>query len=152
MKLKKRKKSGRFRGSRMHGRSAKKAKGKGHHGGKGMSGTGKKAGQKRTLVDKYYYPYFGRRGFTSRPTAKDKKNQINIGDIEKNISSLGKKGKDGWEIDLPDYKILGEGELKEKLVIKAKAFSKSAKEKIEKAGGRIIEKESKPEKDKAEKK
>ena len=32
-------------------------------------------------------------------------------------------------------KILGEGELTKKLVVKASAFSASAKEKIEKAGG-----------------
>ena len=32
-------------------------------------------------------------------------------------------------------KILGEGELTKKLVVKAHAFSASAKEKIEKAGG-----------------
>ena len=68
MKLKKRKKSGRFRGSRMHGRSAKKAKGKGHHGGKGMSGTGKKSGQKISFVNKYFFPYFGKKGYTSRST------------------------------------------------------------------------------------
>ena len=35
----------------------------------------------------------------------------------------------------PRIKILGEGELKHALKIKAHAFSKSAKEKIEKAGG-----------------
>jgi len=32
-------------------------------------------------------------------------------------------------------KILGEGDLKKKFVVKATAFSASAKEKIEKAGG-----------------
>lgn len=35
-------------------------------------------------------------------------------------------------------KILGKGEIAKKLIIKAHAFSKSAKEKIEKAGGSII--------------
>lgn len=34
-------------------------------------------------------------------------------------------------------KILGDGELKKKLVVKANAFSKSALEKIEKAGGKV---------------
>ena len=34
-------------------------------------------------------------------------------------------------------KILGDGELKKKLVVKANAFSKSASEKIEKAGGKV---------------
>ena len=39
---------------------------------------------------------------------------------------------------LKDYKILGDGELKEKITIKAKAFSESAKNKIEKAGGKAV--------------
>jgi len=34
-------------------------------------------------------------------------------------------------------KILGEGEIKKRLVVKANAFSKSALEKIEKAGGKV---------------
>jgi large subunit ribosomal protein L15 len=35
-------------------------------------------------------------------------------------------------------KILGEGEISSPLVISAHAFSKSAREKIEKAGGKVI--------------
>lgn len=40
------------------------------------------------------------------------------------------------ERDIP-VKILGEGELKKPLIVKAHAFSASAKEKIEKAGGKV---------------
>lgn len=40
------------------------------------------------------------------------------------------------EKDIP-IKILGEGEIKKPLVVKAHAFSASAKEKIEKAGGKV---------------
>lgn len=40
------------------------------------------------------------------------------------------------EKDIP-VKILGEGELKKPLIVKAHAFSASAKEKIEKAGGKV---------------
>lgn len=36
-------------------------------------------------------------------------------------------------------KILGNGELKKKLVVSAHKFSKSAREKIEKAGGKVVE-------------
>jgi len=36
-------------------------------------------------------------------------------------------------------KVLGTGELTKKLVVKAKKFSASAKEKIEKAGGSALE-------------
>jgi large subunit ribosomal protein L15 len=136
MKLKRRKKSARFRGSRMHGRSAKKAKGKGHHGGKGWSGTGKKAAQKKTYIDKFFSPYFGKSGQTSKPTKKRKEDKINLGDID--FNKYGKKTSNGWEVNLSEYKVLGEGEIKEKVVIKAKAFSQSAKEKIEKAGGKAL--------------
>lgn len=138
MKLKRRKKSARFRGSRMHGRSAKKAKGKGHHGGKGWSGTGKKAGQKKTFIDKFFTPYFGKSGHTSKPTKKKKENKINLKDIVANLERYGKKTANGWEINLENYKVLGEGEVKEKLIITADSFSESAKEKIEKAGGKIF--------------
>jgi len=121
----------------MHGYSAKKHRGKGTRGGKGISGRGKRGAQKKTYVLRYFgKDYYGKEGLK----AGKKINEINIRDIEKNLKKYGKKGKDSWEINLPDYKILGEGEIKEKLIIKAKSFSKSAREKIEKAGGKIIEK------------
>jgi large subunit ribosomal protein L15 len=142
MKVKKRKKS-----SRMHGRGTgsngrgfrKKGKGKGHHGGKGMAGTGKRADQKKTLVTKLYgNEYFGRQGITSRRTKRDIRKRINLRDIELNLHKYGKKTGDKWEIDLKNYKILGDGEVKNKLFIKAKEASKSAIEKVKKAGGDII--------------
>jgi|SRR3989344_2864393 len=130
MKLKKRKKSGKLRGFRTHGFAGKKHKGKGNVGGKGMSGTGKRADQKKTLVLNYPEPYFGKRRILGG--RKKKKNlQINIDDIVKNL-------KDKKELKLKDYKILGRGEIKQAIVVKAKAFSKQAKEKIEKAGGKAI--------------
>jgi len=45
----------------------------------------------------------------------------------------------GKELNLEGYKVLGEGELKEKLTITAEKFSRSAKEKIEKAGGKSVD-------------
>ena len=49
-----------------------------------------------------------------------------------------KKTAKGWEINLEKYKILGEGEVKEKLIIKALGASESAIKKVKKAGGDII--------------
>jgi len=50
-KTKKRTKVGRHRGSHTHGRGAKKkARGKGHRGGVGLSGTGKRADQKKSMM------------------------------------------------------------------------------------------------------
>ena len=101
-----------------------------------MAGTGKRADQKKTLINKKYgNKYFGKKGITSKRTAKKKEKIINVGDIEK-------KFKEG-EIDLKNYKILGNGEIKRAITITAKAFTKSAKEKIEKAGGKIVELKSK---------
>jgi large subunit ribosomal protein L15 len=141
MKTHKRRKS-----SRMHGRGRgthgwgerKKHKKKGHKGGKGMSGTGKRADQKKTLVTKLYgNKYFGKQGITSRKTERDKRKRINLQTIEDNLETYGKKQGDKWEINLEDYKILGTGEVKNKLIIKAKEASNSAIEKVKKMGGEI---------------
>jgi large subunit ribosomal protein L15 len=138
----KRKKSSRMHGMGMgtHGRGArKKGKGKGHHGGKGMAGTGKRAGQKVTLITSLYgHGYFGKQGITSKGTARDKRKRINLRDIEKNLDKYGKKAGDKFEVELKEYKILGEGEVINKLMIKAKEASKSAIDKVKNAGGEII--------------
>ena len=152
MKTKKRKKSSRMHGKGMgtHGWGArKKHKKSGHRGGKGMSGSGKRGDQKKTLVTKLYgNKYFGKQGITSRGTKRDTRKRINLGDIEKNLEKYGKKSGDKFEINLSDYKILGDGKVlqggvphkgaKNKLIIKAKEASKSAIEKVKKMGGEII--------------
>ncbi|MDD5192309.1 MAG: uL15 family ribosomal protein [Candidatus Nanoarchaeia archaeon] len=131
-KTKKRKKAGRFRGRNSHGHgSRKKWRSSGEQGGFGMAGTGKRADHKKSLVIKLYgNNYFGKQGITSRGTAKDKSKFMNLRDIEKKYE----KG----EVNLKEYKILGDGEITKALTIKARGFTKSAKEKIEKAGGKTI--------------
>jgi large subunit ribosomal protein L15 len=144
MKLKKRHKVGRMRGSSRHGWGARKKHiSSGHKGGKGMSGTGKMAGHKKTLVTKLYgMGYFGKQGFTSRGSKRDETEVMNLRFISLNMEMIKEKygKKEGKEtiIDLSKFKILGDGEISEKLIIKASAFSASAKEKIEKAGGKTI--------------
>jgi large subunit ribosomal protein L15 len=137
MKLKKSKKSVRQRGKTNHGHGArKKWKGKGHRGGSGMAGTGKKADHKKTLINKKYgNSYFGRQGVTSRGTKKDKLLKINVGDIERNYNSLLKRYGEGDILNLSDHKVLGSGEITRKINLKVLDISKAAKEKIEKAGG-----------------
>jgi large subunit ribosomal protein L15 len=66
---------------------------------------------------------------------------VNVGDIDERfaagIVSLAELQSVGLvPRKYSKVKILGEGEVKKKFVIKADAFSASAKEKIEKAGGR----------------
>ena len=131
IKTKKRKKSPRQMGSRTHGQGAMK-RGSGHRGGIGMAGTGKRADQKKSMITaKYGNKYFGKQGITSKRTAKRRLKTINIRKIlEKYVGKTN--------VDLSGYKILGDGEISKAITIKAKAFTKSAKEKIEKAGGEII--------------
>jgi len=132
MKLKKRTKSRKMRGTRLHGYAMKKHKGKGNRGGVGMAGTGKRADQKKTLVMVVNKDYFGKHG----KRAIKKFQVINVGDIQKNIGNYKDK-----EINLKGYKILGQGELKDKIIINADFVSKRAKEKIEKVGGKVNVKE-----------
>jgi large subunit ribosomal protein L15 len=147
MRVIKRKKSSRYKGRGMGtaGTGARKNKRKsGNKGGIGMSGTGKRADHKKTLILKLYgHKYFGKQGVTSRGTKRDTRQRINIGDIELNLEKYGKKTKEGWEITLKNYKILGKGEVKNKLIITCLEASKSAIEKVEKAGGKIKVKEKK---------
>ncbi len=138
MKMRKRDKRSRLRGRRRCGYGfGKKHRGKGSKGGKGMAGTGKKAGQKKTWVNAKMPDYFGRHGFTSRARRMP---SINLDEISRSIEKFAREGKakktpEGTEIELSGFKVLGRGELKDKVIIKAKSFSASAKEKIEKAGG-----------------
>jgi large subunit ribosomal protein L15 len=140
MKLKKRKKSKGQRGNTTYGHgSRKKWRSSGEQGGRGMSGTGKRADHKKSLVIKLYgNKYFGKQGITSKGTRRKKEKIINLKQIEKNFESLIEKHGKGDELNLSKYKILGDGELTKKLTIKAKAFTDSAKDKIEKAGGKAI--------------
>jgi len=139
MKLKKTRKSKRQRGNTTYGHGArKKWKGSGHRGGKGMAGTGKRADQKKTLINKLYgNKYFGKQGITSKGTAKKKQKRINLKNIESNFESLMKKFGKGDVLDLKDYKLLGEGELSKKIKIRVKEASQKAIGGVEKAGGEI---------------
>jgi len=141
MKIKKRKKSSRDHGRKM-GTSGwgarKKHKKSGHRGGIGLSGSGKRADHKKpTLLNKFGGKYFGKQGITSRGFKRDKRNRINLKEIELHLEKYGKKSGDKFEINLKNYKILGEGETKNKLIIFARQASKIAIEKVKKAGGEI---------------
>jgi ribosomal protein L15 len=136
MKTIKRKKVSRMHGKGMgtHGTGARKNKRKsGNHGGSGLSGSGKRADHKKTLVLKLYgHEYFGKKGITSRGTKKDKRKRINVGEIQLNLEKYSKKNKEGYEVLLKDY-----------IFLTCFEASKTAIEKIEAAGGKIILKEKK---------
>lgn len=144
MRVKKRIKSSRFRGSHTHARGfKKKARGSGHRGGVGMAGTGKRADQKKTLVINLYgNKYFGKDKTLRRGSIALKPQAINLKEIALNTAKYERGGK----IDLSGYKILGEGEPTGKWLITAHSASQSAIEKVKKAGGEITVKEKKEEK------
>lgn len=126
-----------FRRGRGHGSGNGKTAGKGHKGQKARSGAprpGFEGGQMPL------YRRIPKRGFTNRNTLDIV--AINVSALEKfengavvdvaalKESGIVKNGRDG-------VKILGNGELTKKLTVKANAFSASAKEKIEAAGGSV---------------
>lgn len=129
----KRSKRSRLRGRRTCGYGHKfKHRGKGSRGGKGMAGTGKMAGHKKTFILRYMPDYFGKRGFKSK---KKKLKEINLEEIKEKLPEFLKKGlatkkEEGIEISLKGYKVLSLGEIEPGLIIKASGFSKKAKEKI----------------------
>ncbi|MCR5430449.1 MAG: 50S ribosomal protein L15 [Eubacterium sp.] len=125
-----------FRRGRGHGSGNGKTAGKGHKGQKARSGGGTRPGFEGGQMP--LYRRIPKRGFTN----------INTKDIVGiNVSAL-ERFDDGAEVTVETLvesgvvsnprdgvKILGNGELTKKLTVKVNAFSDSAKEKIEAAGG-----------------
>ena len=136
MPVNKRKKNTRMRARTTHGYgSMKKNRGAGNRGGRGLAGTGKRADQKKpTILKLYGLSYFGKSGFKNQRRIGKKNKILNLNKIY-----LDKKEGDFYIVDASKYdKILGKGELKEKVKITCKSFSKLALEKIEKSGGEAI--------------
>jgi large subunit ribosomal protein L15 len=118
---------------------------RGSYSGRGIKGQRARAGRKfkpaiRDLIKRY--PKL--RGYKFKP--KPKPAIINIGILEKNFKEgekitpqilLEKKLIKRKKGKIPKVKILAKGELKKALFIENCQVSKSAKEKIEKAGGKI---------------
>jgi len=131
------------RGSRTHGYGIiGQHRGGGQRGGRGETG-GKK--HKWTYTVKYAPERFGKHGF--KPPRRREVNAINVGELDEQISNLmtdkkAKKTKEGVEIDLDQLgydKLLGEGQVTHPLIVKVDSYSESAAEKIQNAGGKILE-------------
>ncbi len=135
MPVNKRKKNSRLKGSHTYGWGSKKKHRKaGNRGGHGMSGTGKRSDHRKTMIlKKYGNEYFGRTGF-KRP----QKVLLKIKTI--NVQDLNKFKEDKIDLIKLGYnKLLGKGSITKKVTIIVPKFSESAKEKIEKAGGQVLE-------------
>ena len=121
--------------------SRKKHISSGNKGGKGMAGTGKMAGHKKLMMNFLHGAgnYFGKQGLTSRKAERTVNDIVNVGEIQRDIITLTKKyGNKEGILEMKKFKILGDGEITIKVTIKALKASKSAIEKIEKAGGKLI--------------
>ena len=145
MTINKRSKNERQRGHKTHGwGSKKKHRGKGHQGGAGMAGTGKRADSKKPSIWKDIY-YFGKYGFVSK-TPKVKIKPINISFIEQHLNkfisgNLIKKENDVYSVELKNLgfnKLLGDGRVSAKFKITTPYASKTAVEKVKEAGGEVI--------------
>ncbi len=139
VKYKKRKRIGRGIGS-----------GLGKTSGRGHKGQGQRAGySSKPIFQGGAMPMIRRiakRGFNNKWALKV--GEVNLSDLDANFNAgeevtpdaLTAKNLAKYRYDI--LKVLGSGELTKKLTVSAHRFSKSAREKIEKAGGKVVELEA----------
>jgi large subunit ribosomal protein L15 len=86
--------------------------------------------------------YFGKKGFTSPQSLKRNENTINIKQLnDLTAKTLGKNGKTQINLTNLGYtKLLAAGKITKPFVITVASCSKTAAEKIEKAGGKVLTK------------
>ncbi len=124
-----------FRGSRTQGYGRI-----GQHRDSGSKG-GRKVGRHKHLwsyVVTHEPDYFGKTGFTSPQSLHRHENPINLKKIEVLIQASHQERP---QIDLTALgytKLLGSGKITKPLTVRVASYSKSAAEKIKKAGGEIV--------------
>ena len=135
----KQRKTRKMRGSRTHGYGRI-----GQHRDAGSKGH-RKVGRHKHLwsyVTTYEPDYFGKKGFTSPQSLKRKENTINIAkldEIYQKLSAKNEKGKTHVNLTSLGYtKLLGTGKITKPLTVTVPACSKTAEEKIKKAGGQVL--------------
>jgi len=122
---------------------------RGTYSGHGVKGQKSRAGKKlKHLIDEIIKKYPKLRGYRQKLKIKNKKLKImNLDILEKKFNAgekvtpeilLEKKIIRKIKGRMPQVKILGKGEIKKALMIESCQLSKAAKEKIEKAGGKIL--------------
>jgi len=126
------------RGSRTHGYGRV-----GQHRGTGSRGY-RKAGRHKggwSYVLRYEQDYFGKKGFTSVKSLRQKVNVINVGKLDEIAQKFWVEKEEGKFIDLESLgytKLLGTGKVIKPLIVKVPSCSNSAAEKIKEAGGQIV--------------
>ena len=135
----------RQRGSRTHsGGTHKNRRGAGHRGGRGRAG--------RDKHEFHNYEPLGKSGFDRPEAIQEDVLEIGVRELDENATlyladDLAEETDDGIEIDVREVvddghdadvvKVLGGGQVRQELSIVADAFSETAREKIEAAGGSV---------------
>jgi large subunit ribosomal protein L15 len=133
-----------FRGTRTHGRGKKAGRGAGLRGGHGNAGLHK---HKVMFMLKFAPDHFGRHGFKRPQEMVSAKITINVGDVTENLDRFISEGfaqqkGDRTIVDLAKMgvdKLLGFGPAGGKYDIVVAESSERAKQKVEGAGGAIVE-------------
>ena len=134
----KERKTRKMRGSRTHGYGRI-----GQHRDAGSKGQ-RKVGRHKHLwsyVVTHEPDYFGKHGFTSPQSLKRKENTINVAKLDEisQLSTEKEKGKTHVNLTSLGYtKLLGTGKITKPLTVTVPACSKTAEEKIKKAGGQVL--------------
>jgi large subunit ribosomal protein L15 len=133
----------RQRGSRTHGGGThKNRRGAGHRGGRGRAG--------RDKHEFHNYEPLGKHGFTRPEGVQDEVREVTVQELDENAAlyageGLAEETEGGYRLDARDVaddgydadvvKVLGDGQVRNELSVVADAFSASAVEKLESAGG-----------------
>jgi large subunit ribosomal protein L15 len=135
----KQRKTRKMRGSRTHGYGRV-----GQHRDAGSKGQ-RKVGRHKHLwsyVTAHEPDYFGKHGFTSPQSLKRKEKVINVAkldEISQKLSNEKEKGQTHVNLTSLGYtKLLGTGKITKPLIVNVPSCSKSAAEKIKKAGGQVL--------------
>jgi large subunit ribosomal protein L15 len=95
-----------------------------------------------SYVIKYEPDYFGKHGFTSPKSLRQKTRVINVGTLEGMAGKFSVEKEEGKSfIDLESLgytKLLGAGKITKRLTVKVASCSATAAEKVKKAGGQVL--------------
>ena len=134
----KERKTRKMRGSRTHGYGRI-----GQHRDAGSRGH-RKVGRHKHLwsyVAAHEPNYFGKHGFTSPQSLKRKEKVINVSKLDEIAILSNEKEKSKTHVNLTSLgytKLLGTGKITKPLTVTVSACSKTAEEKIKKAGGQVL--------------
>lgn len=123
---------------------AKRGRGSGEKGGRGLSGGHK---QKWSYFLKYMPEHFGKHGFVRPPEVSANVKSIDVGELDERLDDLLQQGiarqeENKFVVDVRKLgfdKVLGGGHVTHPLEVTAGKFSEQAKRKLEEAGGKAVE-------------